>query len=180
MISKNATQGIVCGDASPTARSSRLYLISSKKEHILSCDRSEAYLFWLWNCRLMTSKLVPAQISLFFCHCTNIRANTHESTHKRTFYFSAKSEQQKKSGQAHAASHQFPSRWTHSQNLQSFCGSKYRNCQVEWKSIKKSPLQKCLFVIASPPVALFILVGKQFNKMTTMEGEAGEEAETTF
>lgn len=57
----------------------------------------------------------------------------------------------------------------HSHNLQSFYGSKYRNCQVKWKSIKKSPR---LFLLLLS-LALFILVEKQFNKMIEFKGWEG-------
>lgn len=81
--------------------------------------KAQTYLFWLWNCRLMTSKLVP-EIFLPSTECT---WKVHTKEHSRCLHKNA-----------------------HSHNLQSFYGSKYRNCQVKWKSIKK----KCPRLLLMP------------------------------
>lgn len=116
---------------------------SRKSEHISFCDRSDAYLFWLWNCMmiwncLMTSKLVPRKYPSFFV-IAQINDRIHIKVHTKEHFF----QQQKLKGPC-SQSHQFLPRRINNQNLQRFCVSKYRNCQVEWKSIKKPSLKRLI------------------------------------
>lgn len=136
-------------------KSSRLYLISAKTTFFSSGQNILTF-------KLSFDDIQNCSRNIFY-HCANIRSNTHESTHKRTFFFSGGDSNGNKN-KSLCTSHQFPSQWAHIENLQSFCGSKYvQIANLEWKSIKK--MLRSLAAFSDP--ALFILVEKQFNKTNT-------------
>lgn len=61
-------------------KSSRLYLISAKTTFFSSGQNILTF-------KLSFDDIQNCSRNIFY-HCANIRSNTHESTHKRTFFFS--------------------------------------------------------------------------------------------